>query len=77
MAASSAVEKLKVLWDSQVNDEEQWALNYAYQRCLLGSYECCFDVPIIPAMNMKGYFAPKRTRSVPIVLDLRLCSHRD
>jgi hypothetical protein len=28
MAASSAVEKLKVLWDSQVNDEEQWALNY-------------------------------------------------
>jgi hypothetical protein len=28
MAASSAVEKLKALWDSQVNDEEQWALNY-------------------------------------------------
>jgi len=28
MAASSAVEKLKALWDSQVNDEEQWAVNY-------------------------------------------------
>ncbi|EER93837.1 hypothetical protein BDA96_01G179800 [Sorghum bicolor] len=28
MAASSSVEKLKALWDSQVNDEEQWALNY-------------------------------------------------
>ncbi|TVU46230.1 hypothetical protein EJB05_05751, partial [Eragrostis curvula] len=26
--AASAVEKLKNLWDSQVNDEEQWALNY-------------------------------------------------
>ncbi|CAN6287564.1 unnamed protein product, partial [Urochloa humidicola] len=26
--AASAVEKLKSLWDSQVNDEEQWALNY-------------------------------------------------
>ncbi|CAN6316644.1 unnamed protein product, partial [Urochloa humidicola] len=26
--AASAVEKLKALWNSQVNDEEQWALNY-------------------------------------------------
>nr|CAB3494025.1 unnamed protein product [Digitaria exilis]CAB3498525.1 unnamed protein product [Digitaria exilis]CAB3498533.1 unnamed protein product [Digitaria exilis] len=26
--AASSVEKLKALWDSQVNDEEQWALNY-------------------------------------------------
>jgi len=26
--AASAVEKLKALWDSQVNDEEQWTLNY-------------------------------------------------
>jgi hypothetical protein len=26
--AASAVEKLKGFWDSQVNDEEQWALNY-------------------------------------------------
>ena len=26
--AASAVEKLKALWDSQVNNDEQWALNY-------------------------------------------------
>jgi hypothetical protein len=26
--AASAAEKLKGFWDSQVNDEEQWALNY-------------------------------------------------
>ncbi|KAL6893488.1 hypothetical protein ACP4OV_007586 [Aristida adscensionis] len=26
--AASALDKLKGFWDSQVNDEEQWALNY-------------------------------------------------
>ncbi|KAL5225474.1 hypothetical protein ABZP36_012113 [Zizania latifolia] len=26
--AAAAVEKLKALWDSQVNDEEKWAFNY-------------------------------------------------
>ncbi|RLN16159.1 hypothetical protein C2845_PM02G07930 [Panicum miliaceum] len=35
--AASAVEKLKALWDSQVNDEEQWALNYVLRAKSCGS----------------------------------------
>jgi hypothetical protein len=30
-AAAAAVEKVKALWDSQVNDEEAWAFNYVRQ----------------------------------------------
>ncbi|KAF0887667.1 hypothetical protein E2562_002367 [Oryza meyeriana var. granulata] len=26
--AAAAVEKLRALWNSQVNDEEKWAFNY-------------------------------------------------
>lgn len=31
-AAAAAAEKVKALWDSQVNDEEAWAFNYKLMK---------------------------------------------